>query len=108
MLDLAAVHCSAHLQSMTQVDDKLSLTPVPRQYDSAGGSSSQLFGAGAFTQDGQRQRSQVHTHLLLSSSCLSSSHDSAGMVYHSKPAVSAGASIMSMCIKDKLSEALSI
>lgn len=71
VLGLAAVtvYCSAYLHSTIQVDDKLSLTPVARQYDRAGGSSSQLFGAGAFTQDGQRQRSQVHTHL-----CLSSSH----------------------------------
>ena len=49
-----------------QADDQLSIERMPRQYDSAGGSSSsQLFGAGAFTQDGQRQRSQVRPQLLV-------------------------------------------
>ena len=37
-----------------QADEQLSVQP-----ERAGGSSSQLFGAGSLTQDGQRQRSQV-------------------------------------------------
>lgn len=51
----------------------MSLTRMPGRYDRTGGNSSQLYGAGAFTQDGQRQRSQVSQHLPMSSACSVSS-----------------------------------